>query len=62
MLDSLEKLVSEVGELHSKLILLAGGPQSNKSALLDAWGASGISHRCASMYPVELGLWFGDLP
>ena len=38
MLDSLEKPVSAVGALHSKLILLVGGPQSDKSALLDALG------------------------
>ena len=39
MLDSLENPVSEVGALHSKLILLIGGPQSDKSALLDALGS-----------------------
>ena len=38
MLDLLERLVDEIGALHSKLILLVGRPPSEKTALLEAIG------------------------
>ena len=36
MLAALENLVEDVSSLHSKLILLIGGPQSGKTALLNS--------------------------
>lgn len=54
MLDSLEKLVSEVSALHSKLILLIGGPQSGKSALLDALGSK------RDLIPLRVGAELGS--
>jgi hypothetical protein len=40
MLAALEKLVEDVIPLHSKLILLIGGPQSSKTALLNSLAKS----------------------
>lgn len=37
--DKLERLVDEMCELQSKLILLIGGPQSSKSAQPDTYGS-----------------------
>ena len=54
MLDSLEKLVSEVSALHSKLILLIGGPQSGKSALLNALGSK------RDLIPLRVGAELGS--
>ena len=34
MIDDLERVVSDIGSLNSKLVLLAGRPRSGKSALL----------------------------
>ncbi|WP_354679222.1 BREX-3 system P-loop-containing protein BrxF [Cupriavidus plantarum] len=39
MIEKLERLVDEVGALHSKLILLIGPPHSGKTALLQALSA-----------------------
>ena len=54
MLSSLEKLVSEVGALHSKLILLIGEPNSGKSALLDALGSK------RDLIPLRVGAELGS--
>lgn len=39
VIDKLDRLVDEVSALHSKLILLIGGPQSGKTALMEAYGS-----------------------
>ena len=36
MIEKLDRLVDEVGALHSKLVLLLGAPQTGKTALLHA--------------------------
>jgi hypothetical protein len=54
MLDSLEKLISEVSALHSKLILLIGGPHSGKSALLNALGSK------RDLTPLRVGSELGN--
>jgi hypothetical protein len=54
MLDSLEKLVNEVSALHSKLILLISGPQSGKSALLEALGSK------RNLTPLRVGAELGS--
>ena len=54
MLNSLEKLISEVGALHSKLILLIGEPNSGKSALLGALGSK------RDLEPLRVGAELGS--
>ncbi len=54
MLDSLEKLISEVSALNSKLILLIGGPHSGKSALLNALGSK------RDLTPLRVGAELGN--
>ncbi len=39
VIDKLDRLVDEVSALHSKLILLIGGPRSGKTALMEAYGS-----------------------
>ena len=58
MLEKLERLVDEIGVLHSRLVLLVGLPESGKTRLLRLFGESrGIA-------PLNLGsaLGGGSLP
>ncbi len=54
MIEKLERLADEVSALHSKLILLIGGPQSGKSALLDALGSK------RDLIPLRVGAELGS--
>lgn len=54
MLDALDRLVDDVSALHSKLILLIGGPHSGKSALLDALGSK------RDLTPLRVGAELGS--
>lgn len=54
MLELLERLVDEVGALHSKLILLIGSSQSEKTALLEAYG-----NKCG-LAPLRVGAELGS--
>ena len=39
MLNTLEQLIDQIGDLNCKLILLIGGPRSGKTALMEAYGS-----------------------
>ena len=53
MIEKLERLVDDVGALHSKLVLLIGAPQTGKTLLLHALGKrSGVS-------PLDVGAELG---
>ncbi len=53
MIEKLERLVDDVGALHSKLALLIGAPQTGKTLLLHALGKrSGVS-------PLDVGAELG---
>jgi hypothetical protein len=54
MLSRLERLATEIGALHSKLLLLVGAPRSDKSAVLKAFG-----ERMGAL-PVNVGLELGQ--
>jgi chromosomal replication initiation ATPase DnaA len=53
MLSRLQRLVAEIGALHSKLILLIGPPRCGKTALLDALAQS------SAAVPLGVGLELG---
>ena len=54
VIDKLERLVDEVSALHSKLILLIGGPQSGKTALIEAYGSK------RDLTPLHMGVELGS--
>ena len=53
MLEKLEKLVGDIGELNSKLILLVGPSRSGKTQLLNQLGAK------RNIKPLNVGLEMG---
>jgi hypothetical protein len=53
MLSRLETLASEIGALHSRLILLIGPPRSGKTALLKSFGER------MGMVPLNIGSELG---
>ncbi|MCX7100529.1 MAG: BREX-3 system P-loop-containing protein BrxF [Methylobacter sp.] len=54
MIEKLERLVDEIGSLHSKLILLIGAPGGGKTALLNALATN------QHMTPLNIGALLGS--
>lgn len=52
--DGLERLVNEIGAVHSKLVLLVGRPRTGKTALLRVLGKS------RNATPLNIGLALGN--
>ena len=58
MIEKLERLVDEVGALHSKLILIIGVPRTGKTALLHALAKNrGVTALCLHQFGEKFRLF-----